>query len=184
MPFFCLQVFDFCVNCLTVVGYFSYIPNMKAWIAAQVTFCLLVLLFSNLASLKDLPERWALFYMCTWLLLSVCPSSAQSAIPWGTAGGEQWLADVVGCVLCGSDTDNQGRGLNVVASVPPNPIVCGLGFLLSTLQSYQIHQNPTVKGQNESFLYFSICSCSNIVNYALDNFAGFEKRNRAVNDSN
>ena len=41
------------------------------------------------------------------------------------------------------------------------------------------------KGQNESFLYFSICSCSNImVSYALDNFAEFAKRNRAVNDSN
>ena len=32
-----------------------------------------------------------------------------------------------------------------------------------------------IKGQNESVLYFSICSCSNIVNYALDNFAEFEK---------
>ena len=41
-----------------------------------------------------------------------------------------------------------------------------------------------IKGQNKSFLYFSICSCSNIVNYVLDNFAEFEKRNRAVNDSN
>ena len=44
--------------------------------------------------------------------------------------------------------------------------------------------SKSLKGQNESFLYFSICSCSNIVNYALDNFAEFEKRNRAVNDSN
>jgi lysosomal-associated transmembrane protein len=35
MPFFCLQVFDFCVSCLTVVGYFSYIPDIKRWIAAQ-----------------------------------------------------------------------------------------------------------------------------------------------------
>ena len=41
-----------------------------------------------------------------------------------------------------------------------------------------------IKGQNESFSYFSICSCSNIVNYELDNFAEFEKQNRAVNDSN
>ena len=40
-----------------------------------------------------------------------------------------------------------------------------------------------IKGQNESFLYFSICSCSNIVNYALDNFAEFEKRNPAINGS-
>merc|ERR1712170_253538 len=35
MPFFCLQVFDFCISCLTVVGYFSYIPDIKRWIAAQ-----------------------------------------------------------------------------------------------------------------------------------------------------
>lgn len=33
MPYFCLQVFDFCMNCLTVVGYFSYIPEIKDWIA-------------------------------------------------------------------------------------------------------------------------------------------------------
>ena len=31
------------------------------------------------------------------------------------------------------------------------------------------------KGQNESFWYISICSCSNIVNYAPDNFAEFQK---------
>ena len=41
-----------------------------------------------------------------------------------------------------------------------------------------------LKGQNESFWHFFICSCSNIVNYALYNFAKFEKRNRPVNDSN
>jgi lysosomal-associated transmembrane protein len=35
MPFFCLQVFDFCVSCLTIVGYFSYMPDIKKWIAAQ-----------------------------------------------------------------------------------------------------------------------------------------------------
>lgn len=33
MPFFCLQVFDFCIHCLTVVGYFSYIPQIKHMIA-------------------------------------------------------------------------------------------------------------------------------------------------------
>jgi len=35
MPFFCLQVFDFCITCLTIVGYFSYTPNMKVWVAQQ-----------------------------------------------------------------------------------------------------------------------------------------------------
>ncbi len=37
MPFFCLQVFDFCIYCLTVVSYVSYIPNIKTWIQAQVS---------------------------------------------------------------------------------------------------------------------------------------------------
>ena len=36
MPFFCLQVFDFCLTCLTIVGYFSYVPNIKRWIEVQV----------------------------------------------------------------------------------------------------------------------------------------------------
>ncbi|KAK2186925.1 hypothetical protein NP493_182g02032 [Ridgeia piscesae] len=35
MPFFCVQVFDFCMSCLTAVGYFSYLPNIKKWISAQ-----------------------------------------------------------------------------------------------------------------------------------------------------
>jgi len=35
MPFFCIQVFDFCVSCLTIVGYFSYMPDIKKWISMQ-----------------------------------------------------------------------------------------------------------------------------------------------------
>jgi len=35
MPFFCLQVFDFCITCLSVVAYFSYMPNVKEWIKQQ-----------------------------------------------------------------------------------------------------------------------------------------------------
>lgn len=35
MPFFCLQVFDFCITCLTIVGYISYVPNVKRWIEMQ-----------------------------------------------------------------------------------------------------------------------------------------------------
>lgn len=35
MPFFCLQVFDFCITCLSVVAYFSYMPNVKDWIKQQ-----------------------------------------------------------------------------------------------------------------------------------------------------
>lgn len=33
MPFFCLQVFDFCVASLTVIGYFSYMPDAHQTIA-------------------------------------------------------------------------------------------------------------------------------------------------------
>lgn len=35
MPSFCLQVFDFCLSCLTVVGCFTYAPNIKQWIHDQ-----------------------------------------------------------------------------------------------------------------------------------------------------
>lgn len=35
MPFFCLQAFDFCISCLTVVGYLSYMPDIKKWIKSQ-----------------------------------------------------------------------------------------------------------------------------------------------------
>jgi lysosomal-associated transmembrane protein len=35
LPFFCLQVFDFCITSLSVIGYFSFEPDVKRWIAAQ-----------------------------------------------------------------------------------------------------------------------------------------------------
>jgi len=35
LPFFCLQAFDFCISCLTVVGYLSYMPDIKQWIKSQ-----------------------------------------------------------------------------------------------------------------------------------------------------
>jgi lysosomal-associated transmembrane protein len=35
MPFFCLQVFYFCISCLSIVGYFSYMPDLKKWITMQ-----------------------------------------------------------------------------------------------------------------------------------------------------
>ena len=42
MPFFCIQVFNFCMTCLSGIGYFSYIPNIKQWIEAQVSLCVCV----------------------------------------------------------------------------------------------------------------------------------------------
>uniref|UniRef100_A0A0B7AJW2 Lysosomal-associated transmembrane protein 4A n=1 Tax=Arion vulgaris TaxID=1028688 RepID=A0A0B7AJW2_9EUPU len=35
MPFFCMQVFDFCLCCLVTVGCFTYAPNVKHWIHDQ-----------------------------------------------------------------------------------------------------------------------------------------------------
>lgn len=35
MPFFCLQAFDFCISCLTAVGYLSYMPDIKTWLKNQ-----------------------------------------------------------------------------------------------------------------------------------------------------
>jgi len=38
LPFFWLQMFDFCITCLTFIGYFSYGPDIKRWLAAQKSF--------------------------------------------------------------------------------------------------------------------------------------------------
>lgn len=35
MPFFCLQVFDFVLSALTVVGYFSYMPDVRRLVASS-----------------------------------------------------------------------------------------------------------------------------------------------------
>lgn len=35
LPFFCLQVFDFCATSFSFVSYFSFEPEIKKWIAAQ-----------------------------------------------------------------------------------------------------------------------------------------------------
>lgn len=37
MPYFCLQVFDFVIACLWVVSYYSYLPEVKLWILANVS---------------------------------------------------------------------------------------------------------------------------------------------------
>jgi lysosomal-associated transmembrane protein len=34
-PFFCIQVFDLCLTGMTMLGYFSDIPDLKKWIALQ-----------------------------------------------------------------------------------------------------------------------------------------------------
>ncbi|KAL4236441.1 Lysosomal-associated transmembrane protein 4B [Mactra antiquata] len=35
MPFFCLQVFEFCITCLSVVSYMTYAPDIKVWVVQQ-----------------------------------------------------------------------------------------------------------------------------------------------------
>ncbi|KAK3910953.1 Lysosomal-associated transmembrane protein 4A [Frankliniella fusca] len=37
MPFFCLQMFDFCLTSLTAVGYLCYLPNMHRYLAESPT---------------------------------------------------------------------------------------------------------------------------------------------------
>jgi lysosomal-associated transmembrane protein len=38
LPYFWLQMFDFCITSLTVIGYFSYGPDIGRWIEAQKSF--------------------------------------------------------------------------------------------------------------------------------------------------
>lgn len=38
MPFFCLQVFDFCIASLTMIGYFSYMPDVRQTIQDNPNF--------------------------------------------------------------------------------------------------------------------------------------------------
>jgi len=35
VPFFCLQMFDFCVTALVFLGYISYIPDLKSWFSTH-----------------------------------------------------------------------------------------------------------------------------------------------------
>lgn len=37
LPFFCMQVFDFCVNLLGAVGAISYIPELKLMLKNNVS---------------------------------------------------------------------------------------------------------------------------------------------------
>ena len=41
LPFFCLQVFDFCVNLLGAVGAISYIPELKLMLKNNVSCIIL-----------------------------------------------------------------------------------------------------------------------------------------------
>ncbi|XP_055885000.1 lysosomal-associated transmembrane protein 4A-like [Biomphalaria glabrata] len=68
MPFFCLQVFDFCLSCLTVVGCFTYAPNVKKWMEDQGLQN--VPLMNRLMCL-DSDYLMLLFVTCLILVLSI-----------------------------------------------------------------------------------------------------------------
>lgn len=103
MPFFCLQVFDFSVSCLTVVGYFSYLPDLKHCLAIQSwipykdrlmsmdgdwLMMLAILIFVLILSLKAyfLGVVWACYkYLC---MNSVRGLSRSNGRQYETSGGE------------------------------------------------------------------------------------------------
>lgn len=57
LPFFCIQVFDFCLSCLTVVGYFSYAPNIKTWIKDQGLNC-----FPGMEHIMKVDGQWLMLF--------------------------------------------------------------------------------------------------------------------------
>lgn len=60
MPFFCLQVFDFCVTCLWIVGYMTYAPDIKLWILQQGFAD-----YPGVDRLLKMDEQWLMI----WLLI-------------------------------------------------------------------------------------------------------------------
>lgn len=36
VPFFSLQLLDFCLACFATLGYLAYLPDVKQWISSQV----------------------------------------------------------------------------------------------------------------------------------------------------
>ncbi|CAC5420180.1 LAPTM [Mytilus coruscus] len=66
MPFFCVQMFDFCISCLTVVGYFSYAPDMKLWLCQEGLACL-PLMDRLLAMDRDVLMILCLICFILWL---------------------------------------------------------------------------------------------------------------------
>uniref|UniRef100_A0A8W8M4Y3 Lysosomal-associated transmembrane protein 4A n=3 Tax=Magallana gigas TaxID=29159 RepID=A0A8W8M4Y3_MAGGI len=58
LPFFCLQVFDFSLSCLSIVGYLSYSPNIKLWLRAQGLTCV-----PGLKHLMEMDSQW-LMLLC------------------------------------------------------------------------------------------------------------------------
>jgi len=65
MPFFCLQVFDFCISSLTMISYFSFMPDLHALLLQSPS-----LPFRD--QLLALDQRWlSLILMVAFLLVMV-----------------------------------------------------------------------------------------------------------------
>lgn len=81
MPFFCLQVFDFCVTCLTIVGYFSYMPDMKtcldkgSFFDRQMEFP-----FTN--DLKSLDHDWVMLFAIIFFVLILTLKAYFIGVVW------------------------------------------------------------------------------------------------------
>ncbi|XP_074642820.1 lysosomal-associated transmembrane protein 4A-like [Tubulanus polymorphus] len=75
MPFFCLQVFDFCITCLSVVCYFSYMPNIKEWITDQDN-----LPFKE--RLVDYDEQWLMLVVVTVFVLIMSLKAYFIGVVW------------------------------------------------------------------------------------------------------
>lgn len=75
MPFFCMQVFDFCLTCLSVVSYFSYIPNIKRWIASENDFPLK-------EELLQMHDDWLMLVVVTVFVVIVSVKAYLIGIVW------------------------------------------------------------------------------------------------------
>lgn len=98
MPFFCLQVFVFCLSCLTVVGYFSYFPNFKKWISAQDWMP-----FQE--ELMQLDQDWLMLLVVLWFVLVLTVQAYLIGVVWAC------YKFINSCQLSTSNTTPTGRTL-------------------------------------------------------------------------
>lgn len=81
MPFFCLQVFDFCVTCLTIVGYFSYMPDMKTCLDKGTLFDQQMgFPFKN--DLKSLDHDWVMLFAIIFFVLVLTLKAYFIGVVW------------------------------------------------------------------------------------------------------
>lgn len=79
MPFFCLQVFDFCITCFTVVGYINYAPDIKLWIVEQKMSN-----FPGMDKLLQLNDQWLMLVFVTIFVLLLSVKAYLISMVWAT----------------------------------------------------------------------------------------------------